>query len=221
MRVVHPPRRVRRRRARSPTSGWIDAGVVNAGDGTHEHPTQALLDAFTMRKRLHGDGLARPRPRRRDASRSSATSCTRASPGRTSGCCTTLGAEVHARRAAARCCRPDVASWPVDRRLRPRRGASPRRPTSLMMLRIQASGCTPRSSRTSASTRASWGLDDERFARLARGYDGHASRPDEPRARDLGRRRPIRPARPCSTRCQRGVGADGRALPAAQSGERR
>ncbi len=38
------------------TSGWISAGVVNAGDGTHEHPTQALLDAFTIRKRLFGDG---------------------------------------------------------------------------------------------------------------------------------------------------------------------
>ena len=37
-------------------SGWIDAGVVNAGDGTHEHPTQALLDAFTIRRRLHGAG---------------------------------------------------------------------------------------------------------------------------------------------------------------------
>jgi aspartate carbamoyltransferase catalytic subunit len=37
------------------TSGWITAGVVNAGDGTHEHPTQALLDAFTMRKRRFGD----------------------------------------------------------------------------------------------------------------------------------------------------------------------
>ncbi|KQT72972.1 aspartate carbamoyltransferase catalytic subunit [Microbacterium sp. Leaf436] len=37
------------------TSGWITAGVVNAGDGTHEHPTQALLDAFTIRKRLFGD----------------------------------------------------------------------------------------------------------------------------------------------------------------------
>lgn len=34
------------------TSGWIGAAVVNAGDGTHEHPTQALLDAFTMRQRL-------------------------------------------------------------------------------------------------------------------------------------------------------------------------
>ena len=33
-------------------AGWIDGSVVNAGDGTHEHPTQALLDAFTMKQRL-------------------------------------------------------------------------------------------------------------------------------------------------------------------------
>ena len=32
------------------SSGWIEAGVVNAGDGTHEHPTQALLDALTIRE---------------------------------------------------------------------------------------------------------------------------------------------------------------------------
>lgn len=36
-------------------SGWIDVPVINAGDGTHEHPTQALLDAFTMRKKLNGE----------------------------------------------------------------------------------------------------------------------------------------------------------------------
>lgn len=33
-------------------SGWLTGAVVNAGDGTHEHPTQALLDAFTMRRHL-------------------------------------------------------------------------------------------------------------------------------------------------------------------------
>jgi aspartate carbamoyltransferase catalytic subunit len=33
-------------------AGWVTGSVVNAGDGTHEHPTQALLDAFTMRRRL-------------------------------------------------------------------------------------------------------------------------------------------------------------------------
>jgi aspartate carbamoyltransferase catalytic subunit len=35
-------------------SGWVDVNVVNAGDGTHEHPTQALLDAFTIRRHLRG-----------------------------------------------------------------------------------------------------------------------------------------------------------------------
>ena len=33
-------------------SGWVRSSVVNAGDGTHEHPTQALLDAFTMWRHL-------------------------------------------------------------------------------------------------------------------------------------------------------------------------
>jgi aspartate carbamoyltransferase catalytic subunit len=44
---------------RSPHAGaaqlvarWTDAAVVNAGDGKHEHPTQALLDVFTLRQRL-------------------------------------------------------------------------------------------------------------------------------------------------------------------------
>jgi aspartate carbamoyltransferase catalytic subunit len=36
------------------SAGWIDGAVINAGDGTHEHPTQALLDAFTMRRHLRG-----------------------------------------------------------------------------------------------------------------------------------------------------------------------
>lgn len=36
---------------------WMSGSVVNAGDGTHEHPSQALLDAFTIRKHL-GMGVA-------------------------------------------------------------------------------------------------------------------------------------------------------------------
>jgi len=36
-------------------SEWTSGSVVNAGDGTHEHPSQALLDSFTIRKHLaHG-----------------------------------------------------------------------------------------------------------------------------------------------------------------------
>jgi aspartate carbamoyltransferase catalytic subunit len=38
-------------------TNWVSGSVVNAGDGTHEHPTQALLDAFTMRQRLGGTAL--------------------------------------------------------------------------------------------------------------------------------------------------------------------
>ena len=44
---------------RHPASGaprqiadWVDCSVVNAGDGTHEHPSQALLDAYTLRRAL-------------------------------------------------------------------------------------------------------------------------------------------------------------------------
>jgi aspartate carbamoyltransferase catalytic subunit len=37
-------------------AGWIHGVVINAGDGTHEHPTQALLDAFTLRRHLVGEG---------------------------------------------------------------------------------------------------------------------------------------------------------------------
>jgi aspartate carbamoyltransferase catalytic subunit len=37
------------------SSQWMSGTVINAGDGTHEHPSQALLDAYTIRKHLmHG-----------------------------------------------------------------------------------------------------------------------------------------------------------------------
>jgi aspartate carbamoyltransferase catalytic subunit len=35
-------------------AGWTEASVVNAGDGKHEHPSQALLDVYTLRGRLDG-----------------------------------------------------------------------------------------------------------------------------------------------------------------------
>src|SRR5438270_845145 len=33
-------------------AGWTSASVINAGDGKHEHPTQALLDVYTLRRKL-------------------------------------------------------------------------------------------------------------------------------------------------------------------------
>jgi aspartate carbamoyltransferase catalytic subunit len=38
------------------TSKWMSGTVINAGDGTHEHPSQALLDAYTLRKHLMQGG---------------------------------------------------------------------------------------------------------------------------------------------------------------------
>src|SRR5256886_3137106 len=50
---------VRHRCAGAPhrIASWIGAAVVNAGDGRHEHPTQALLDLLTLRRRLGSDSF--------------------------------------------------------------------------------------------------------------------------------------------------------------------
>jgi len=40
-------------------AGWVGSSVINAGDGTHQHPTQALLDAFTLRRHLAGTATDR------------------------------------------------------------------------------------------------------------------------------------------------------------------
>lgn len=40
-------------------SGWVESSVINAGDGTHEHPTQALLDAYTLRESLFADHIGK------------------------------------------------------------------------------------------------------------------------------------------------------------------
>ena len=51
---------VRHRTSGAPwqVAGWTGAAVVNAGDGSHEHPTQALLDVHTMREALGTESLA-------------------------------------------------------------------------------------------------------------------------------------------------------------------
>ena len=67
-------------------AGWSSGAVVNAGDGTHEHPTQALLDAYTLRRHLVGGGGSPPGQTCGAAgSPSSATCCTAGSHART--CC--------------------------------------------------------------------------------------------------------------------------------------
>lgn len=44
--------------AAAQVAGWVRAQVVNAGDGQHEHPTQALLDAYAMRQHFRQLGAS-------------------------------------------------------------------------------------------------------------------------------------------------------------------
>jgi aspartate carbamoyltransferase catalytic subunit len=113
------------------TSGWITAGVVNAGDGTHEHPTQALLDAFTIRKRRFGDDS-----RGRDLAgvRVAIVGDILHSRVARSNVWLLLGAQVTL--VAPPTLVPQDVSRGRSRRLRPRRGAAAR-PDAVMMLRIQ------------------------------------------------------------------------------------
>ena len=91
-------------------AGWVDCHVVNAGDGTHEHPTQALLDAYTLRRRLGAPGA----DLEGGTWRSSATSRTAGWPARTCCCCARSGARVTDRRAADADARRVRLSWPCD-----------------------------------------------------------------------------------------------------------
>jgi aspartate carbamoyltransferase catalytic subunit len=43
--------------AAAQVASWVKAQVINAGDGQHEHPTQALLDAYTMRQHFRRTGV--------------------------------------------------------------------------------------------------------------------------------------------------------------------
>jgi aspartate carbamoyltransferase catalytic subunit len=175
------------------TSGWIDAGIVNAGDGTHEHPTQALLDAFTMRRRLHGAGS---RGRDLDGVRVVIVGDILHSRVARSNVwlLETLGAEV-ALVAPPTLVPVDVTGWParveydLDRALAGE-------PHVVMMLRIQAErmhGAFFPNSREYART---WGLD-------------------EPRARDRRPRRRLRAVHGARAGRERSISENGRPLSAA------
>jgi len=144
-------------------SGWIDAGIVNAGDGTHEHPTQALLDAFTIRRRLHGAAA-----RGRDLDGVSVTVVGDILHSRVARSnvwlLTTLGARVHLV-APATLVPIGISDWPVtvgydlD-------AAIAAKPDVVMMLRIQAERMHAAFFPNAREYARQWGLDDERLALL-------------------------------------------------------
>ncbi|CAN5334625.1 aspartate carbamoyltransferase catalytic subunit [soil metagenome] len=144
-------------------SGWIDAGIVNAGDGTHEHPTQALLDAFTIRRRLHGSAA-----RGRDLDGVSVTIVGDILHSRVARSnvwlLSTLGAKVSLV-APATLLPVNTSGWPVtvgyDLDV-----AVDASPDVIMMLRIQAERMNAAFFPNAREYGRQWGLDDERLARL-------------------------------------------------------
>jgi aspartate carbamoyltransferase catalytic subunit len=145
-------------------SGWIDAPVINAGDGTHEHPTQALLDAFTMRRRLHGENS-----RGRDLDGVSVMIVGDILHSRVARSnawlLTTLGASITFV-APATLLPIGVENWPVavlyDFDL-----ALAAKPDVVMMLRIQAERMHAAFFPNAREYSRLWGLDDERMTVLS------------------------------------------------------
>jgi len=145
------------------TSGWIDAGILNAGDGTHEHPTQALLDAFTMRRRLHG-----PASRGKDLDGIGVTIVGDILHSRVARSnvwlLRTLGA--HVTLVAPPTLLPvDVSGWPVEVGY-DLDDAIAAGPDVVMMLRIQAERMNAAFFPTTREYARRWGLDEERLGRL-------------------------------------------------------
>ncbi len=146
------------------SSGWIDAGIINAGDGTHEHPTQALLDAFTMRRRLHG-----PDSRGRDLDGVTVTIVGDILHSRVARSnvwlLETLGAHVSL--VAPPTLLPvDVSGWPATIGFDLDEAIDTGRPDVIMMLRIQAERMNAAFFPNSREYARRWGFDDERLARL-------------------------------------------------------
>lgn len=144
-------------------AGWIDAAVLNAGDGTHEHPTQALLDAYTLRSRRFG---AHARGRDLAGLRVAIVGDILHSRVARSNVwlLSTLGAEVHL--VAPKTLQPHgVHSWPVtlhehlDDALRLDLDA-------VMMLRIQSERMHAAFFPSAREYAREWGLTAERFSRL-------------------------------------------------------
>ena len=144
-------------------SGWIDAAVLNAGDGTHEHPTQALLDAFTMRRRIHGRAS-----RGKDLNGLAVTIVGDILHSRVARSnvwlLTTLGATVRLV-APATLLPANMSGWPaavgfdLD-------AAIDDDPDVVMMLRIQAERMHASFFPNAREYSRQWGLDNQRLARL-------------------------------------------------------
>ena len=167
--IRHPASGAPERLARS---GWTNAGVLNAGDGTHEHPTQALLDAFTIRRRLFGNesGGENTGSRGRDLDGVSVVIVGDLAHSRVARSnlwlLLTLGA--HVTFVGPETLQPyGVRQWPVTVRHSLDEALREDTPDVVMMLRIQSERMHAAFFPNEREYARGWGLDDARFARLS------------------------------------------------------
>lgn len=148
------------------TTDWISAAVVNAGDGTHEHPTQALLDAFTLRR--HWSKLAGTPSGGADLAGAKVLIVGDILHSRVARSdvwlLTTLGA--HVTLVAPPTLLPiGVDLWPCEVSY-DLDEAIASRPDAIMMLRVQAERMNASYFPSTGEYSRRWGLGDERLGRL-------------------------------------------------------
>ncbi len=197
-------------------SQWVDAHVINAGDGMHEHPTQALLDAYTMQRRL-GDLAGRHVVIVGDLTHSRVVRSNLIT-------LKTLGARVTL--VAPPTLMPSgITAWAQAEGFTLSNDFDAVLPTAdaVMMLRVQRERMSGGFFPTAREYTVGYGLTRARLDALTLGQPRcrHLPpRPDEPRSRDRRRRRRRRPVADPRPGQRGGRGPDERALPPA-CGQRR
>ncbi|RJN31140.1 aspartate carbamoyltransferase catalytic subunit [Nesterenkonia natronophila] len=149
-------------------SDWSEAAVINAGDGTHEHPTQALLDALTLRRGWSAAHASSPRGSDLSGMRVLIVGDIVHSRVARSNVwlLRTLGADVHLA-APATLLPYGTDSWPVTIHYSLDDALSAA-PDAVMMLRVQAERMGGTFFPTAAEYARRWGLTDERLAVVER-----------------------------------------------------
>jgi len=145
-------------------SGWIQGSIINAGDGTHEHPTQALLDAFTIRRRIHGLGS-----KGKDLSGLKVAIVGDVLHSRVARSnlllLNTLGAQVHLV-APPTLFPADASKWQAELHFNLDAALNDVQPDAVMMLRVQAERMNASYFPSEREYSRIWGMNAERLALL-------------------------------------------------------
>jgi len=143
---------------------WIQSAVINAGDGTHEHPTQALLDAMTIRASFNSD------PRQKDLSGLKVLIVGDVAHSRVARSnlilLSTLGASVHI--AGPATLTPGSLSERTNIHYQLDEALESVKPDALMMLRVQQERMNASYFPTEREYSRIWGLNKSRLARLSK-----------------------------------------------------